>query len=196
MQESIANKSPRRRIARRVAAAGMALATALVLGACRAEGGGYVGDPFPGGPVGVYQGDANFGFNFTCEMDRRARRAVIKGVITYHDSASSTVGGSIFPAIRLNGTVDPFFVENVSTCEQAAEVFPATAQFEGTYRPQDKTIRALKGEFIVEVFDQGEPARPGGDFTGDSFAIELIGGAYNGYTRGGYIEGGNIQVRG
>ena len=29
---------------------------------------------------------------------------------------------------------------------------------------------------------------------GDSFSIELIGGAYNGYTRGGYIEGGNVQV--
>ena len=33
-----------------------------------------------------------------------------------------------------------------------------------------------------------------GDFTGDGFAIELTGGTYNGYTRGGYIEGGNIQA--
>ena len=49
---------------------------------------------------------------------------------------------------------------------------------------------------MVQVFDQGEPARPGGDFTGDSFAIELFGGAYAAYTRGGYIEGGNVQVRG
>ena len=49
---------------------------------------------------------------------------------------------------------------------------------------------------MVQVFDQGEPGRAGGDFTGDSFAIEFVGGAYAAYTRGGYIEGGNIQVRG
>ena len=32
--------------------------------------------------------------------------------------------------------------------------------------------------------------------TGDGFAIELVGGAYGAYTRGGYMEGGNIQVSG
>ena len=178
----------------------MALAALLVLGACKADGGGYVGEPFPGGPVGVYDGDANFGFNFTCHMDGKANRAVIRGQITYHDSAASTVDGLPYPEIRLHGIVDPFFVENVSTCEEAAEVFPDAAQFEGTYRPQGPTPgvpgNARDGRFVVEVFDQGEPGRPGGDFTGDSFAIELVGGAYAAYTRGGYIEGGNIQVRG
>ena len=29
---------------------------------------------------------------------------------------------------------------------------------------------------------------------GDTFSIELVGGAYNGYTRAGYIQGGNVQV--
>jgi hypothetical protein len=147
----------------------------------------------------VYNGDANFGFNFTCHVDNRDR-AVIRGKITYHDSGVSSVGGVDFPEIRLNGTVDPVFVEDVSTCQQAAETFPDGALFEGTYRPQGKTPDVLgserDGRFIVQVFDQGEPARPGGDFTGDGFAIELIGGAYGAYTRGGYIEGGNIQVRG
>ena len=46
------------------------------------------------------------------------------------------------------------------------------------------------------MFDQGEPGRPRGDFTGDGFSIELFGGAYPAYTRAGYIEGGNIQVEG
>ena len=46
----------------------MALAAILVLGACRATGGGFIGDPLDGGPVGIYQGDAKFGFDFTCEM--------------------------------------------------------------------------------------------------------------------------------
>ena len=199
MQEPIVNESPRRRIARRVGAAGMALATLLVLGACKAEGGGHVGEPFPGGPVGVYQGDANFGFNFTCEMNRKAQRARISGAITYHDSGPSTIGTLQFPAIRLHGIVDPFFVPGVSTCEEAAEAFPNTAQFEGTYRPQDKTPgvpkNARNGRFIVQVFDQGEPGSSRGEITGDGFSVELFGGAYAAYTRGGYIEGGNVQVK-
>jgi hypothetical protein len=200
MQEPVVNESARGRLARRVGAAGLALGAALVLAACKADGGGYIGEPLPGGPVSVYHGTANFGFNFTCRMDGRANRAVIKGVITYHDSAASTVGGLNFPEIRLHGIVDPFFVENVSTCEEAAQAFPDGAQFEGIYRPQGPTPgvpgNARDGRFTVQVFDQGEPARPGGDFTGDSFSIELVGGAYAAYTRGGYIEGGNVQVRG
>jgi hypothetical protein len=32
------------------------------------------------------------------------------------------------------------------------------------------------------------------EITGDSFSIELIGGAYNGYTQAGYIEAGNVHV--
>jgi hypothetical protein len=47
---------------------------------------------------------------------------------------------------------------------------------------------------VVQVFDQGEPGTSQGEITGDSFSIELIGGAYNGYTRAGYIDGGNVQV--
>jgi hypothetical protein len=178
----------------------MALSTVVALGACKADGGGYVGEPFPGGPVGVYRGDANFGFNFTCRMDGRADRAVIKGQITYHDSATSTIGGVQYPEIRLHGIVDPFFVEDVSTCEQAAEVFPNAALFEGTYRPQGQTPgvpgNARDGRFVVEVFDQGEPGSSRGEITGDGFSIELFGGAYAAYTRGGYIEGGNVQVKG
>ena len=44
------------------------------------------------------------------------------------------------------------------------------------------------------MFDQGEPGHSTADFTGDGFSIELSGGPYTGYTRAGYIEGGNIQV--
>ena len=48
-RKPIVNDSPRRRIARRVGAAGMALVTVLGLGACKATGGGYVGNPLDGG---------------------------------------------------------------------------------------------------------------------------------------------------
>src|ERR671913_2570115 len=101
MSESIANQSPRRGIGRRVGAAGMALAAVLVLGACRATGGGYIGDPLEGGPVSVYQGDAEFGFTFSCEMDttKKRPRAVITGEITYHDSGVSTIDLPLDPAV-------------------------------------------------------------------------------------------------
>jgi hypothetical protein len=178
----------------------MALAALLALGACRATGGGYIGDPLEGGPVSVFDGDADFGFNFNCEMQTTKKRslAVITGEITYHDSPSSIVlegdlEPTLFPDIRLHGTVQPLIMPNVPSCEEAVEGLPA-ALFEGIYRPQDQALRSQRGEFVVQVFDQGEPGSSQGEITGDSFSIELIGGAYNGYTRAGYIEAGNVQV--
>jgi hypothetical protein len=185
----------------------LAVASVLVLGACQATGGGFIGDPLEGGPVAVYQGDAEFGFTFNCEMDytKKRPRAVITGEIDYHDDPSTIdvpvdpdipdgpVVTTVFPEIDLHGTVEPLIVPNVPSCEAAVEGLPA-ALFEGTYRPQDRTLRNLRGEFVVQVFDQGEPGTSQGEITGDSFSIQLIGGAYNGYTRAGYIEGGNVQV--
>jgi hypothetical protein len=207
MSESIAHVSPRRRLGRRVGAAGLAVAAVLVLGACQATGGGFIGDPLEGGPVSVYQGDAKFGFTFNCEMDytKKRPRAVITGEIDYHDDPSTIdvpldpnvpdgpAVPTVFPEIDLHGTVEPLIVPNVPSCEEAVEGLPA-ALFEGTYRPQDRTLRNLRGEFVVQVFDQGEPGTSQAEITGDSFSIQLIGGAYSGYTRAGYIEGGNVQV--
>src|ERR671912_2816644 len=146
MEKSIVNESPRRRIARRFGAVAMALATLLVLGACRATGGGYIGDPLDGQPVGVYDGDAEFGFDFSCEMDttKKRPRAVITGEITYHDDPSSiyldgALEPTLFPEIDLHGVVEPLIVPNVPSCEEAVEGLSA-ALFEGTYRPQDKTL--------------------------------------------------------
>jgi hypothetical protein len=206
MQKSIAKESPRR-IARRLGAAGVALAAVVTLGACKATGGGYIDEPLPSMvlPPGVedpYKGEANFGFNFTCEMNGTARRAEIYGQITYHDTGPSTVltpiGVKKFPEFRIHGIVGPpIFVDGVTTCEEAVErvLGLPVAQFDGTYRPQNSSDRADKGEFPVNVFDQGEPGRTSDPvITGDEFSIQLRGGAYSGYTRGGYIEGGNVQV--
>jgi hypothetical protein len=43
----------------------------------------------------VYQGDADLGFSFSCEMDttKKRPRAVITGEIDYHDEPSSIVFG-------------------------------------------------------------------------------------------------------
>jgi hypothetical protein len=217
MHESILKESSRRRIARRIGATGMALCTLLALGACKATGGGYVGTPLDSGVIGVYTGDANFGFNFTCEVETAKKRTVIKGQITYHDNPSKvTLANETvpieFPEIRIHGTVEPIIFLGVTECGEAVEnLFGGapppvgtppefegvpTALFEGTYRPQDTTVSNVlpPGEFTVLVGDQGEPARPGGEFTGDLFSIDLYGGPYAAYSRGGYIEGGNVQV--
>lgn len=180
-----------RPLARRLVAGALALVTLLGLSACKATGGGRIGEPLEGGPVSVFQGQAHFAFNYSCDI--REGRARIHGHITYHDDPS-IVGGVEFNKIRLHGTVDPLPVEGVVSCAEAADLYAglSAAQFEGTYRSQGKTRET--GRFTVQVFDQGEPGRSIGEITGDGFAIELTGGAYGGYTRAGYLEGGNIQV--
>ena len=207
MQESIENKSPRRRIARRIGAAVMALAAVLTLGACRATGGGYLP---PEGLGGVFQGRADFGFNFTCEIETAKKRAVIRGTITYHDYGPvtvPTVPPKTFPnGIKLQGTVDPLFIEldapvPTNCADAGTDIFydlfegVAVAEFHGDYRSLDTTIPAKKrqGRFEVEVFDHGEPGSPAFS-DGDHFDIHLLTGPYMGYNRAGYIEGGNIQV--
>ena len=57
---------PAGRIARRVGAAGLALATVLTLGACKATGGGYIDDPLPGGVLPV--GDIDGTYTGTCKL--------------------------------------------------------------------------------------------------------------------------------
>src|SRR5829696_3307263 len=190
MQKSIAKESPRRGIGRRVAAAGMALAAVLTLGACRATGGGYIDAPLPGPSLGEYTGDAEFGFNFTCEMATTKNKAVIKGEITYHDDPSTIFGlpNPLVPEVRLHGTVTPIGIL-ANSCQDAVEGLQ-TALFEVNYRSQDTTLDPLDplgnpGTFRVQVFDQGEPSGTVGDITGDEFSIQLLGGPYNGYTRGG-----------
>jgi hypothetical protein len=220
MQESIVNKSTHQGILRRILVALVALAAVLTLGACRATGGGQIDAPVPSGvlppggipfePVdGTFTGEANFGFNFTCEMTDK-NKAVIKGEITYHDTGTtslndvviSPVGSPIvtkdleFDPIRIHGVVDPL-VFTAADCETAAQMMLGAAQFDGTYRSQDTSLlSAPSGRFTVLTFDQGEPGRTNDPafVTGDGFSIELFGGPYAFYTRSGYIEGGNIQV--
>ena len=199
MQGTIAKDSPRRGTARRVAAAGMALAALLTFGACKATGGGQIDDPAPSGVLppaipdvtGAFTGEANFGFNFTCEM-RANNKAVINGEITYHDTGTSVIGTKTFKPIKIHGVVDPFFT-TAENCEQAAQIFLDAAQFDGDYRSQDSDD---SGRFTVLAFDQNEPgvSRDPAFVTGDGFAIDLKSGPYVSYTRAGYIEGGNIQV--
>lgn len=202
MRVQSVHQSRHRGMARRVLAAAMAVAAILTLGACRATGGGQIDDPVPSGVLptgditGSFTGEANFGFNFTCEM-RAKNTAVIKGQITYHDTGTSVVGLKTFKPIRLHGVVDPFFT-TAENCENAAQAFLDAAQFSGTYRSQETALASAKpGRFTVLVFDQGEPgaSRDPLFVTGDGFAIDLKLGPYASYTRAGYIEGGNIQVR-
>jgi len=181
-----------RPIARRLVAGALAVVMLTGLSACKASGGGRIGELLEGGPVSVFQGQAHFGFNYSCD-DISQGGVRITGHITYHD-APSTIEGVDFPEIRLHGTVDPVPVEGVSSCAEAAESYEGlpVVQFEGTYRSPGDTEK--RGRFTVLVFDQSEPGRSIGEITGDGFGIELTGGAYGGYTRAGYLEAGNIQV--
>ena len=89
----------------------MALAAVLVLGACRADGGGSSVSRCREARSVSIEGDAEFGFNFTCEMERKDRpRAVIRGEITYHDSPGSSPSrglADLFPEIRLTRHREP-----------------------------------------------------------------------------------------
>jgi hypothetical protein len=191
MQGSMVGGS-RQSIAWRLVSGALALVMLLGLGACKASGGGRIGEPLDGGPVSVFEGQAHFGFNYSCDITED--RVRITGHIIYHDDPS-VVGGVEFPEIRLHGTVDPVPVEGVASCVEAAELYEGlpAAQFEGTYRSQGDTEEP--GRFTVLVFDQREPGGSIADVTGDGFAIALTGGAYGGYTRAGYLESGNIQVK-
>ena len=103
---------------------------------------------------------------------------MIRGEITYHDTGPSVVEGLPFNPIRLTGVVDPTII-TAPDCEAAAEIFLGAAQFQGTYRSQDRTLSKLPGRFTVLVFDQGEPGRTDDPafVTGDGFAIDLKGGS-------------------
>jgi hypothetical protein len=199
MKKTIATEAPRRRMARRVGAAGVAVATTLVLAGChQAYGGGYIGAPAAGSPV--FNRRADFGFNFQCDDG-------VKGELVYHDSSTKvSATGVLFPGLRLHGTVENILIDNdpldnvpavpATTCEDLAE--SQWAEFQGSYRSQQKTLLSAEpGRFTVLVFDQGEPGGTDPEdpsITGDGFSIDLKGGPYPLYTRAGYIENGNIQV--
>jgi hypothetical protein len=155
----------------------MAMAALLGLAGCHeAYGGGFIGAPLDGGPIGVFNARAKFGFSFQCD-------AGVKGELAYHDT--STKGP--FPGLRFHGSVDNVLIEVVpddpatpedetvvepaAKCEEIAEA-PA-AHFEGSYRSLERRLLSKPpGRFNVLVFDQGEPSRLRGDFTGDGFAID------------------------
>jgi hypothetical protein len=113
-----------------------------------------------------------------------------KGSLQYSDAAAG---------VRLHGTVDEEDVivrfidsepQNGNICNHFHEDLlegVTSATIIGEYRPQPK---GLPGLFTLDVTDNGE-----GGIEGDTFAISLVGGQYNGYTNSGLIEGGNIQVK-
>ena len=194
MHAESVQESPRRRIARRIGAAGLALATVLTLGACKATGGGY--------------SRCAPGFRRHRRLHRRCKLRLqlhLRGGNGQEEDRDQgpdhlprrpkqslcawATGLVDFPEIRIHGTVKPIFFLGVTECGRRwrscsgrscrdappeFEGIPA-ALFEGTYRSQDSTLSAplAQGEFTVLVGDQGEPARPGGEFTGDLFAIDL-----------------------
>lgn len=195
MQETISDVSPRRGVARRIGAAGLALAATLALGACdEARGYGTIGAPVEPVPVVVPNGKAYFAFTYNCDPQRVNGR-----VYTYYDTSTNSLY-----APKITGTVTNTLVDadgdpateglRPATSCQDLEDAPV-AQFEGNYRSVEKKYSNVRGgRFTILVFDQGSPSAPIGEFTGDGFSIELFGGPYPLYTRAGYIESGDIYA--
>jgi hypothetical protein len=107
MKKSIAKEPHHKRMASRVGAAGVALATTFVLAGCHeAQGGGYIGRVVPQTTNPVFNARADFGFNFQCDDG-------VKGQITYHDaSTSASLGALVFPDLRIHGTVENILVDD------------------------------------------------------------------------------------
>lgn len=182
-------------------AAGFVLLVGLLLGGCTARGGGQIGAPLPDSVPATFSDAANFGFTLTCGIENN--KAVVRGQLQYHDHGASEIDrGDIglglleFGEVKIHGELDPM-ITSAATCDEVERTMGSSgsALFQGRYRPDDLALPVIgEGRFTVQLFDQGEPARPGGDFTGDGFAIELFGGNFSGYTRGGYLTAGNVQV--
>ena len=197
-------------------AGALVMLSLLAAGCQRAHGGGVLTDPLPSGTVhGTYEGGATFGFSFTCTD--HTGTAVLQGMIEYHDHAPSAITRtdgdmpttSTFPRIDLHGVTEPLPLA-VNSCAEAADSTLPVAQFHGVYQPHrpERDVPSPheaeppvvdspeEGTFQIDVFDQGESQRGRkAGITGDAFAIQLTGGRYHGYTRAGYIKGGNIQLR-
>lgn len=183
----------RRRIAR-MGGGTLLIVLGLALTGCQAHGGGQLAPGIDG--TGVAQGAATFSLTFRCEM--RRDQAVVTGQLNYQDQGSRTGNGSGPSAVQVHGEIEPLTFLDAQTCEDVRQLLPGVALFEGRYQPQGRDWpgrAAQDGTFTVLVFDQGEGGRATEDITGDYFAIELFGGEYSGYTRGDYIENGNLQVK-
>ena len=94
-------------------------------------------------------------------MDESQDRAVIRGEITYHDSASaSTVGRPIdVPGDQAPRHRGPAHRRRRPTCEEAVECLPAAHVRGHLPAPGQDACRRHRAaaEFVVQVFDQGEP---------------------------------------
>ena len=192
MQESIVNESPRRRIVRRVAAAVMALAAVLTLGACRGTGGGYIDEPVPSGvlpehPVRVQR--------------RLQRRSKLRLQLHLRDDGQEQGRDQgpdhlprhqhqrAFPGLRLHGTdrerhwsIDPMDLHHRQphVRDGGPDDCLDAAQFEGTYRSQETSLlskRRPAGSPSWCSTRVSRAARTTRFITGDGFSIELPAGA-------------------
>ena len=140
---------------------------------------------------------ADFGFNFTCEMDGQEQGCDQGPDHVPRHPAPAYPRASGSPALWTNvfrgDGFDATWIRYAAV--RARPSRSRDAQFQGNYRSQETIAPAAPGRFTVLVFDQGEPGRTKDpQITGDGFSIDLRGGPYTVYTRAGYIEGGNIQV--
>jgi hypothetical protein len=166
----------------------------LVAGCEQATGGGFISSP-PPLPGEEEEDKATFGFTTNCKnttLENGDAAAQIKGQFQYYDREADVRFHAFLPPITLSdGFVPPDVTDACVFLDELAEQEFGEDSFVLLYRVQGgpKDEREEEGLVRVRVVDAGEPG-----INGDTVTIQVLTGPYEGYTRTGVIEGGNIQV--
>jgi hypothetical protein len=160
------------------------VATVMLAGCTTLTGGGWI-------PSLALGQKATFGFSAKCQdttVDGVPVAQLYQGQFEFDDHSFS-------PLVRVHGDVEPDVFGTVpgQTCRQVAEERVNPNGFRGTYETQPDVFPSLQGEFVVVVFDGGEPAT----INGDMICVDLVGPGLptNEYFNCGVVQGGNIQIK-
>jgi hypothetical protein len=158
----------------------------VVTGCDKLTGGGWIPSLAPSLALGQ---KATFGFNARCKnttVDGAPFAVLYEGQFEFDDHAAN-------PLVRVHGDVEPMTL--AGRCEDFpgvpddfSDLLALLPAFSGTYRTQPSVVPSLQGNFVVKVFDGGEP----GKFN-DFICVTLSGGLN--YTNCDFVQGGNIQVQ-
>jgi hypothetical protein len=163
----------------------------LVAGCEQATGGGFISSP-PPLPGEEEEDKATFGFTTNCKnttLENGDAAAQLKGQFQYYDrEADVRFHAFLNPITEI---APPGETDACAFFDEVAELFFGADSFLLQYRVQGpKEEEELEEGLVrIHVVDAGEPG-----INGDEITIQVLTGPYEGYTRTGVIEGGNIQV--
>jgi hypothetical protein len=163
----------------------------LVAGCEKATGGGFISSP-PPLPGEEEEEKATFGFTTNCKnttLENGDVAANLKGQFQYYDREADVRFHAFLPPVT--EIAPPGETDACAFFDEVSEEAFGEDSWLLIYRVQGgpKEEREEEGFVRVRVVDAGEPG-----INGDEITIQVLTGPYEGYTRTGVIEGGNIQV--